>query len=185
MTEPFRTRDFQPVAPQARPRRNRRAARVVIVADHHVLMLADTDPGLPGSRWWTTPGGGIDPGETPAEAAAREILEETGRLTAPTELLGPVAVRSVVHGFSDQILAQYEEFFVLPLAEPFEPSQEGFTPEEKITVDGWAWLPLAEWSMIQQPTWPAELPSVIEALDRPEIWPLAWGDVEESTVPVN
>ncbi|MGQ0548433.1 MAG: NUDIX domain-containing protein [Armatimonadota bacterium] len=29
-------------------------------------------------RQWTTPGGGIDPGESPAEAAVREAREETG-----------------------------------------------------------------------------------------------------------
>lgn len=29
-------------------------------------------------RQWTTPGGGIDPGESPADAAVREAREETG-----------------------------------------------------------------------------------------------------------
>ncbi len=29
-------------------------------------------------RIWTIPGGGLDPGETPAEAAVRETFEETG-----------------------------------------------------------------------------------------------------------
>lgn len=185
MTEPFRSRDFRPVAPQARPWRTRRAARVAIVAGDQVLMLADTDPGLPGSRWWTTPGGGIDPGETPAEAAAREVREETGRVTAPEELVGPVAVRSVVHGFSDQVLAQQEVFFALLLPQPFEPSQDGFTPEERITLDGWAWLSLSDWGTTEHPIWPAELPALIEILDRPKLWPLTWGDVEESTVPVD
>lgn len=33
---------------------------------------------------WETPGGHIEPGETPAEAAARELFEETG--IAPKEL---------------------------------------------------------------------------------------------------
>jgi 8-oxo-dGTP pyrophosphatase MutT (NUDIX family) len=32
---------------------------------------------------WCIPGGGIDPGEHPAEAAAREILEETGLVIEP------------------------------------------------------------------------------------------------------
>ncbi len=184
MSEPFRTRDFRPVEPHARPRRTRRAARVVILAEGRVLMLADTDPGLPGSRWWTTPGGGIDPGETSAQAAAREILEETGRITAPGELLGPVAVRAVVHGFSDQILAQQEEFFVLPLDEPYIPAQDGFTAEERITMDGWAWLSLTDLPTISQPIWPADLAAIVDLADHPERWPLQWGDVEESTVPV-
>jgi 8-oxo-dGTP diphosphatase len=32
----------------------------------------------PGRRYWAVPGGGIEPGETPAEAAVREVREELG-----------------------------------------------------------------------------------------------------------
>ena len=42
-----------------------------------VFEAADTDPGVPGSRWWVTPGGGVDPGESEEEAAVRELAEET------------------------------------------------------------------------------------------------------------
>lgn len=40
---------------------------------------------------WVTPGGGVEAGETPAEAAARELWEETGLRVQPPDLLGPVA----------------------------------------------------------------------------------------------
>ncbi|MFE4518971.1 NUDIX domain-containing protein [Kitasatospora sp. NPDC056783] len=36
---------------------------------------------------WQFPGGGMDPGEGPAECAARELYEETGLLAGPLRLL--------------------------------------------------------------------------------------------------
>lgn len=184
MTEPFRVRRFQPVAPERRPRRHRQAARVVITDSERVLLLADTDPGLPGSRWWVTPGGGIDAGETPVQAALREVAEETGLVATPAALQGPVAVRSVVHGYSDQVLSQVESFFVLLVDEPFEVQPGGLTAAEQITLDGWDWLPLAGLAGLVDPVWPANLPELVELAGRPEAWPVDLGVIEESTLPV-
>ena len=36
---------------------------------------------------WYTPGGLIDPGEQPADAIAREVLEETGLIVEPTQII--------------------------------------------------------------------------------------------------
>jgi 8-oxo-dGTP pyrophosphatase MutT (NUDIX family) len=37
---------------------------------------------------WSTPGGSIEPNETPADAVVREVWEETNLLVRPTRLLG-------------------------------------------------------------------------------------------------
>ena len=64
-------RTFVAVPPEERPQRSRRTARVLLIDDRdRILLFADSDPGVPGSRWWITPGGGIDPGESDASAAA-------------------------------------------------------------------------------------------------------------------
>jgi 8-oxo-dGTP pyrophosphatase MutT (NUDIX family) len=185
MSEPFRTRRFQAVAPELRPHRSRSAARVIITDGASVLLLADTDPGLPGTRWWVTPGGGIDPGETPLIAAVREIEEETGLVVDAARLLGPIATRTVVHGYSDQVLSQTEAFFVLTVAETFDPDAAGQTPDEQITLDGWAWHPLDDLARIPEPVWPSDLAALAALGTTPERWPVDLGRVEESTLPLD
>ena len=45
-------------------------------------------------KGWLTPGGAIDPGETPAQAASRELAEETGHLLPAAGMGTAVAVDS-------------------------------------------------------------------------------------------
>ena len=107
-------------APQDRPRFDRRAVRVLVVDEaDRMLLFQDSDLGLdPVAHWWVTPGGGVDPGETPEQAAAREVLEETG--WAP----GPLTHWTGFHpsnGLSDQRFELFGAEGATRVGEPSDP----------------------------------------------------------------
>lgn len=158
--------------------RRRDAARVVVLSGDDVLLQGDTDPGVPGSRFWQTPGGGVDSDELNRAAAVRELEEETGLIVAQEDLEGPIAVRRLVRGYSDRILVQDETIYRLRV-DRFEPVATGLTEREQERHVETAWFPL---DALPSPTWPAELAVIAHWTDPV---PLDLGTVEESTVPVD
>jgi 8-oxo-dGTP pyrophosphatase MutT (NUDIX family) len=189
-SEPVRT--FDPVPPAERPRRSRRTARVLLVDDaDRLLLFADSDPGVPGRRWWITPGGGIDPGESEVEAAVRELEEEAGIEVEAASLVGPVLVRSVVHGYSDVVIDQEDVFFACWVP-AFEVSDAGHTEEERLTMTAHQWWTREELAATTEEIWPVDLGEILADADRrraavaagePPAAPRRGEPVEESSVP--
>ena len=70
----------------------RLVAGVYAMRDGHILMLERARGMMIG--FWSVPGGHVDPGETPQEAAARELFEEAGLTpTGPLWLVTAVPLK--------------------------------------------------------------------------------------------
>ncbi|MEV6932253.1 NUDIX domain-containing protein [Dactylosporangium sp. NPDC051485] len=146
--------------------RIRPAARVVCLdAAQRVLLLHWRDP-ADGSWLWEPPGGGIDPGETPLDAARRELVEETG--------LDPAAVRAgAVDVARDQRWngARYvgvEQFFLARFAEDRPVLvRTGLLPDEQENLHDHAWVGPDDLPALPDRLEPPELAKVIAALAGP------------------
>jgi 8-oxo-dGTP pyrophosphatase MutT (NUDIX family) len=174
--------------PDLRAHRCRRAMRVLLVDDRdRLLLFLDSDPGLsPVPRWWITPGGGVEPEEGDVDAAVRELFEETGVRVAPSALVGPLATRVVVHGYSDVVTTQDEVFWYVRVP-AFEVSTVGHTDLELLTMTDHRWWSRAELAATDEEVWPRDvlaLWSLAEAFTSGAASiPRDLGTVEESTVP--
>jgi 8-oxo-dGTP pyrophosphatase MutT (NUDIX family) len=74
------------------------SAAAIIFNDNYQLLLGFHR----GIGKWSTPGGMVEPGELPADAAKRETWEETGLIVEPIEIIavqgGPLYQIEYVHG---------------------------------------------------------------------------------------
>lgn len=146
---------------------DRRAARVLLIdATERTLLLHGADPARPSESWWFTPGGGLRDGETPAQGAARELLEETGLRVDPAQLGAPVHHEITEFSYDSRLYRQEQDFFVLRVP-AWEVDTAGFDPDEQLTITEHRW-----WSTPE-----------LDASDE-QIFPIGLADLLRRSVPV-
>lgn len=142
---------------------SRLAARVLLLDEvGRILLFRGGDPAAPDrGTWWFTPGGGLDPGETRRQGAARELFEETGLRVSPASLGEPVLSRSVQFEFDGRSYDQDEEFFLVH-GRVFDVDTAGFTDLELASVVEHRWWTRAELAGTQDKVFPAGLVTLLE-----------------------
>ena len=141
---------------------DRAAARVLLLdAQERVLLFRGVDPDEPErGTWWITPGGGLDPGETAAQGAARELFEETGLRLDPAALGEPVHARTAEFVFAGQAYRQSEDFFLLRV-DAHEVDTAGFEELEVAAMLEHRWWTPDELRGTTAVVFPAELADVL------------------------
>jgi 8-oxo-dGTP pyrophosphatase MutT (NUDIX family) len=120
----------------------RETARVILVDEGHVLLLQYEGPdGY--DPIWSTPGGQLEDGETPGEAASRELHEETGLSVDPDELGEPVALSEGSFRWNGVDVAARDVYFVHEHPQ-FEVDISRHTSREQEHFRGPRWWSLEE-----------------------------------------
>ncbi len=140
----------------------RPAGRVLLVdARDRILLFRGGDPARPGRRWWFTPGGGLEPGETSAQGAARELREETGYTATD---LGPVVFTEAVEFDFDGVrYRQTQDFYLLRVAH-LAIDTSGFSAVERASVDAHRWWTLDELATTTEDVYPVGLRALLTRL---------------------
>jgi 8-oxo-dGTP pyrophosphatase MutT (NUDIX family) len=126
------------------PARRRTSARILLLDEEGaVLLLCGSDPAgaggeAPPPRWWFTIGGAAQVGESLAQAAARELQEETGLVVAPEAMVGPVWRRDAIIDFNGAVIRSEEMYFV-HRTRRFEPSEAGRSGLERTYIHDHRW----------------------------------------------
>lgn len=141
---------------------NRKAARVILFNEQgRVLLFRGIDSTRPDATpWWFTPGGGLEPGETPRDAAMREVHEETG-IRLPS-VAGPVFEQEMDFTFEGEPLHQSEQFFVARVHD-VELHSEGWSELEKRTMLESRWWSLEELIATSERIFPENLAELVQA----------------------
>ncbi|MGN6793663.1 MAG: NUDIX hydrolase [Streptosporangiaceae bacterium] len=142
----------------------RRAGRVLVIdAGGRVLLLHGFDPARPNEPYWYTIGGGAEPGESLAKAAARELLEETGISAEAAELGEPVWHEVTDFSYDGTSYRQEQDFFELRIGSAVVMT-DGLHHEEAAVIDGHRWWTVAELEITTEKFYPRDLPRLLREL---------------------
>jgi len=119
--------------PRARPHEEHSAGGVV-VRDGACVVIVPTRRAANGARVLALPKGHVDPGETPPQAAVREVREEAG---VDGRVVGPLGEVRYFYVRGGRRISKLVEFYLLDYV-------AGDPEEHDHEVEEARWMPLAE-----------------------------------------
>jgi mutator protein MutT len=141
-------------APKSGPREI--SAGGVVVRDSDVAVIVPTRRAADGSRVLSLPKGHVDPGETPVQAAEREVREEAGVVAEPVRELGESRYWYRRDG---RTIGKSVHFYLFRY-------RQGETEDHDDEVEEARWMPLKEAE--KKLTYPAEREMVSRAREHLE-----------------
>jgi 8-oxo-dGTP diphosphatase len=137
----------------------RPAARILLTdAAGRVLLFRFTADDRP--PFWCTPGGAVDPGESYEQAAARELIEETGLALNP----GPqVAQRTADFLTLEGVEVTADERYFRVTTDMIDIDTTGHTALERRVMREWRWFERTDLAAHPETIYPHDLLALLEA----------------------
>jgi 8-oxo-dGTP pyrophosphatase MutT (NUDIX family) len=136
-------------------------ARVLLLdSSDRVLLIHALDPCNPDRHWWELPGGGLDPGESLADAARREVAEESGIVL---DELGPeLWIRESRFRYKDQDHHRVDHVFLGRTCDPISTAALRPSENEKVGLIERRWWAAAELRRCPDELLPESLPELLD-----------------------
>jgi len=137
---------------------------IVYGAQGEILLVRQRDGDV-----WSTPGGAIEPDESPVDAVVRETWEETGLLVTPVALIGVFGGPSFVVRYTNGDETQY----VMTVFECSRLSGQLADSNDEVTAS--RFVSAADFRTLAVPPWTQEvLPLCYSRPRNPIIGPVRW-----------
>jgi 8-oxo-dGTP diphosphatase len=151
------------------PMRRRPSSRLLVIDRNNRVLLFrfvfKRGP-LAGQNYWATPGGALEAGESFADAARRELFEETSILR---DVVGQeVAEREFILQLHDgEYVTAEERFFLIRVADQ-SLSRNHWTPMEIEVMTDHRWWSVEELRSTSEAVFPETLVTILASIDHAE-----------------
>ncbi len=147
--------------------RRRPSARLIVTdAAARILLFRFVDEAAASgaATFWATPGGGVDADESFAQAAVRELREETGIAIAAVG--EPIArLERVITWFDGETLLADECYFYIPVGDGRTIAQDGWSAEEYDVIVEHRWWTVEELRVTTDTIFPETLVEIVSSID--------------------